>query len=66
MTRKARTEGSLASVNNDMRKVMVEAAKPNGLGDVLTAFIDANPDKWEEMKLWPAQSAFAEIVKFSK
>lgn len=41
-------------------------AKPEKLGDVLTAFIAANPDKWEEMRLWPAQSAVAEIVKLSK
>lgn len=55
MTRKAQIEGAERP-----------APKPKELGDVLTAFIDANPDKWEEMRLWPAQSAFAEIVKLSK
>lgn len=66
MTRKARTEGSLASVNNEMRKAMAESRQPKDLADVLSAFIEANPDKWEEMRLWPAQSAIPEIVKLSK
>lgn len=52
MTRKAQIEGAAKPV----------AAKPEKLADVLTAYIEANPEKWEEMKLWPAQSAFAEIV----
>ncbi len=54
MTRKAQLEGAAKPV------------QPEKLADVLTAFIDANPDKWEEMRLWPAQSALAEIVKLSK
>jgi len=53
MTRKAQLEGAAKS------------APKAPLADVLTAFIAANPDKWEEMKLWPAQSAFAEIVKLA-
>lgn len=53
MTRKAQVEGA--------EKPAPKTVKP--LGDVLSAFIEANPEKWEEMRLWPAQSAFAEIVK---
>ena len=56
MTRKAQVEGAAKT-----------APKPKAsLGDVLAAFIEANPEKWEEMKLWPAQSAIPEIVKLSK
>lgn len=56
MTRKAQIEGAAKP-----------APKPKAaLGDVLTAFIEANPEKWEAMKLWPAQSAFIEIVKLAK
>lgn len=55
MTRKAQVEGAEKP-----------APKAKTLGDVLTAFIEANPDKWEEMKLWPAQHVVPEIVKLSK
>lgn len=56
MTRKAQVEGAAKP-----------APKPKAaLGDVLSAFIEANPEKWEEMRLWPAQSAIPEIVKLSK
>lgn len=56
MTRKAQIEGAAKP-----------AAKPKAtLGDVLSEYIAANPEKWEAMKLWPAQSAFVEIVKQSK
>ncbi len=54
MTRKAQVEGAESQ----------KTQKP--LGDVLTAFIEANPEKWEEMRLWPAQHVIPEIVKLSK
>ncbi len=57
MTRKAQLEGAT--------KPAPKAESPD-IADAIAAFIDNNPEKWEEMRLWPAQSVFAEIVKLSK
>lgn len=60
------TKAQIEGAAKPAPKAKPAAAKPAALGDVLTAFIEAHPDKWEEMRLWPAQSAIPEIVKLSK